>query len=383
MQLNQKQFKLSFVTASILLASSVYAQDYVRVNYMQYDENDNRVSVKAPSIEVNKDFGVDYTLNVSLVTDAVSGATPIYVDSISGASAFNSRGDNKTPIKKNVEFTEQRTSASFSLVSRLDSRDEITVAFSKSYESDYDANTLSIDYLHWANKSKNRSYNIGASYALNNILIKDCSYNAQCGAPDSVSGASKKEISNILSTEVGVTQLIDKTSLVKASIFYSTEDGYLSNPYYNVVRYTNKIVAEVRPDKRVAYGFNLKYIKAFTSTISSKFKYKFYTDDWDITSHTIDINNYYELNSKVTLGFGIRYYTQSEAIFYSKDTNYFTDEVYASHDDRLSSFNSTTLKTSVDYKYSKSLSYNISLDKYDQSTDLSAMYTTVGFKYKF
>ncbi|HIP11886.1 MAG TPA: DUF3570 domain-containing protein [Arcobacter sp.] len=383
MQLNQKQFKLSFVTASILLASSVYAQDYVRVNYMQYDENDNRVSVQAPSIEVNKDFGVDYTLNVSLVTDAVSGATPIYVDSISGASAFNSRGDNKTPIKKNVEFTEQRTSASFSLVSRLDSRDEITVAFSKSYESDYDANTLSIDYLHWANKSKNRSYNIGASYALNNILIKDCSYNAQCGAPDSVSGASKKEISNILSTEVGVTQLIDKTSLVKASIFYSTEDGYLSNPYYNVVRYTNKIVAEVRPDKRVAYGFNLKYIKAFTSTISSKFKYKFYTDDWDITSHTIDINNYYELNSKVTLGFGIRYYTQSEAIFYSKDTNYFTDEVYASHDDRLSSFNSTTLKTSVDYKYSKSLSYNISLDKYDQSTDLSAMYTTVGFKYKF
>ena len=383
MQLDQKKLKLSFVTASILLASSVYAQDYIRVNYMNYDETNSRVSVKAPSIEINKDFGVDYTLNASIVSDAVSGATPVYVDTISGASTFISRGENKLPVKRNVEFTEQRTSGSFSLVKRLENRDEITAGFSKSYESDYDANTLSIDYLHWANSAKNRSYNFGASYALNNILIKNCSYNAQCGTPDSISGASKKETSNNITTQVGVTQIIDQSSLVKADIFYSAEDGYLSNPYYNVVRYTNKIVAETRPDKRVAYGFNLKYIKAFTSNFSSKFKYKFYTDDWDITSHTIDINNYYEINSKFTLGFGLRYYTQSEAEFYNASTNYFTNEQYASHDDRLSSFNSTTIKTSLEYKYSDKVSYDISFNKYDQSTGLSAFYSTVGFKYKF
>jgi len=383
MQLDQKKLKLSFVTASILLASSVLAEDYIRVNYMQYDENDNRVSVQAPSIEINKDFGVDYTLNTSIVLDAVSGATPIYVDSVSGASAFNSRGTSKTPVKKNVEFSEQRKSASFSLVKRLDNRDEITTSFSKSYESDYDANTLSLDYLHWANKSKNRSYNIGASYALNNVLIRHCSYNAQCGTPDSISSASKKETSSTIATQVGVTQIINKSSLFKADVFYSAEDGYLSNPYYNVVRDDNNIVAETRPDKRTSYGFNLKYIKAFTSNFSSKFKYKFYTDDWDITSHTIDINNYYEFNSKFTLGFGLRYYTQSEANFYNQSSTYFTNEEFASHDDRLSSFNSTTLKTSLDYKYSNKVSYDISFNKYDQSTGLSAFYSTVGFKYKF
>jgi hypothetical protein len=383
MQLDQKKLKLSLVTASILFTSSIYAEDYVRVNYMTYDESNSRVSVKAPALEINKELGVDYTLNASIVSDTVSGATPIYVDSASGASAFNSRGTNKIPTKRNVKFSEQRTSSSLSLVKRLENRDEVTSSFSKSYESDYDANTLSVDYLHWANKSKNRSYNIGVSYALNNVLIKDCSYNAQCGTPDSISSASKHETSTTIATQIGLTQIVNKSSLFKTDIFYSAEDGYLSNPYYNVIRNTNKIVAETRPDKRISYGYNLKYIKAFTSYFSSKFKYKFYTDDWDITSHTIDVNNYYEINSKFILGFGLRYYTQSEANFYNKSTNYFTTQQYASHDDRLSSLNSTTKKISLDYKYSDKISYDISFNKYNQSTGLSAFYSTVGVKSKF
>jgi hypothetical protein len=383
MQLNQKKLKLSLVTASLLFASSAFSQDYVRINYMQYDENDNRVSVKAPSIEINKDIGVNYTLNTTVVTDTVSGATPIYVDSSSGASAFNSRGTNKIPTNNNIIFSEQRTSGNLSLVKRLQNRDEITTALSKSYESDYDANTMSVDYLHWANESKNRSYNIGVSFAVNNVLIRDCSYNAQCGTPDTISSASKKETSKTIATQLGVTQIINKTSLYKVDMFYSKEDGYLSNPYYNVVRNTNKIVAETRPNKRVAYGFNLKYIKAFTNKFSSKFKYKFYKDDWEITSHTVDINSYYELNTKFTLGLGLRYYIQNEAMFYNESTKYFTTEQYASHDDRLSSFNSTTLKSSLDYKYSNKTSYDISLNKYKQSTGLSAFYSTIGFKYKF
>jgi hypothetical protein len=383
MQLNQKKLKLSLVTASLLFASSAFAQDYVRINYMQYDENDNRVSVKAPSIEINKDIGVNYTLNATVVTDTVSGATPIYVDTSSGASAFNSRGTNKVATNKNITFSEQRKNGSLSLVKRLQNRDEITTALSKSYESDYDANTMSVDYLHWANESKNRSYNIGVSFAVNNVLIRDCSYNAQCGTPDTISSASKKETSNTIATQLGVTQIINKTSLYKVDMFYSKEDGYLSNPYYNVVRNTNKIVAETRPNKRVAYGFNLKYIKAFTNKFSSKFKYKYYKDDWEITSHTIDINSYYELNTKFTLGLGLRYYIQNEAMFYNESTKYFTTEQYASHDDRLSSFNSTTLKSSLDYKYSNKTSYDISLNKYKQSTGLSAFYSTIGFKYKF
>jgi len=373
MQLN---YKLSLACASILCTMSLEAQDYVRVNLMQYNETNNRVKVIAPAIEVNKDFGVDYTLKATLVSDSVSGATPIYSDTSSGASAF-SRGvvTNTNDIKKqNVSFSERRMLYALAFTNRFKNRDELSSSYTKSYESDYDANTLSFDYLHWADSSKNLSYDIGVSYSLNNILVR---------GDDTSSGASKKESSNTIATQIGFTQIINKTSLFKADLFYSKEDGYLTNPYYNIVRDTNNVVVENRPDIRTSYGFNLKYIKAFKDNLTSKFKYKFYTDDWDITSHTIDINNYYKINEKFIIGLGIRYYKQSQANFYNSDINYFTNEKYASIDDRLSAFNSTTYKSSLDYKYNKKISYDISYSLYKQSTNLNASTITLGIKYKF
>jgi hypothetical protein len=401
----QLKTKFSLATTSILLASTLSAEDFVRVNVLQYDENDDRISVTAPSIEVNKEFGVDYTLNASLVGDALSGGTPIYVDTSSGATAYNGKGTGiqVSNIKKqNVQMTENRSNANISLTQRLENRDEISYGFSKSYESDYDANTLSLGYLLWADDSKNRSYDFGLSYSANEILIKDCDNNYVCTANpddeddddedddddhDGHSGASAKKSSSQINFEVGMTQIIDKNSLYKVGLFYSNEDGYLSNPYYTVVRNNNgttaDVVAERRPDTRVAYGLNLKYIRAMSKNLTSHFKYKYYTDDWDINSHTIDIQNYYELNSKFTFGFGARFYSQSEANFYNASTSYFTDQKYASHDDRLSDFSSTMLRGSVDFKYNDKINYNVGVSLYDQSTDLSATTLSLGVKYKF
>jgi hypothetical protein len=83
--------KLSLAASMVLVAMNASAQDYINVEFMQYDESDSRVSVSAPSLEINKDFGADYTLNVDVVLDSVSGASPTYydADASSGASAYN------------------------------------------------------------------------------------------------------------------------------------------------------------------------------------------------------------------------------------------------------------------------------------------------------
>jgi len=377
MQLNHK-IKLSAVTISILytITATASSDDYVRINYMNYTESGNGVQVQAPAVEVNKNFGVDYTLNASIVSDTVSGATKIYADTTSGASAFASRDviSNINNLNKtDVKFEERRTAINANLIQRLKNRDEIKYGVNFSYESDYQAIGLNTGFMHWLDKNKNRSLNIGLSYAFNTILNRH----------DSVSGASKAETSSDIGTEIGITQLIDKNSLISASVFYDIESGYLNNPYYTIVRNSNTLTNEERPDKRVAIGFNIGYTKAFSKSFTSKLKYKYYSDDWDIKSHTIDINNYYELNSKFILGFGYRYYTQSQASFYNESKTYFTNEQYASSDERLSTFTSSTLKTSLDYKYNKKISYNISFNKYTQSTGLDAMYSNIGMKYKF
>ena len=376
MQLNN--FKtISKVAAIAIIASNVlYAEDYVSVEFLQYDENSNRVSVSAPSLSLSYDIGTDYNIKADIVHDAVSGATPSWQpDSVSGASLRDNSADYEY---ENQKFDEERNAASIMLTTRFENRDELYTGIDYSRESDFDSKAFSAEYLHYTDKSHNQSVNVGVSYSMNEILAYEY---------DSSSGASAKETSNSINVQAGVSQVLNDHSLLKVEGFAILDDGYLTNPHANVVRDYNtanqRLLTENRPDKRTAYGVNLKYITMLGEDISLKGNYRFYTDDWDVSSHTIDVDIYYEFNKKVTLGAGVRAYTQSEANFYNKNKDFFTNEEYASSDERLSSFDAMTYKASIDFKQNDTVSYNIGGEFYSQSTGLDASMITAGMKYRF
>ena len=362
------------------------AEDYVSVQYMGYDEDSGRTTISTPSIELNKDFGADYTLNLSFAYDSVSGATPIYIDAFSGASATLPDGATyKDDVKfSDVDYEDERRAIGAILTKRFASRDELTLGANFSNEYDYRSNEISAEYLHYIDESKNQSISFGSSYQKNDVSVY-CSLGTDIC--DASSGASEKLMDlEVISSELGLTQIIDKTSLIKASIFYISEDGYLDNPYMRVVRNydTNpKITQESKPDTRKAYGTLLQYSKAFSDKISSASSYRFYSDDWDITSHTISSELYYQYSDKLTTGVGLRYYMQSEAEFYSSKKDYFTDQKYASSDRRMSDFDSLNYKLSADYKINNKISLNASVNLYDQPDYFNSIYYNIGAKYKF
>ena len=105
----------------------------------------------------------------------------------------------------------------------------------------------------------------------------------------------------------------------------------------------------------------------------------------DISSHTLEGDVYTNITEQLTLGLGLRYYTQTEAEIYNENIDYFTNETYASSDERLSEFDAFTYKASVNYKQNDMLSYNLGAQFYQQNTitDMSATIFTIGLKYKF
>jgi len=389
------QLKLSVIAFSLLSVLNLQAEDYVNIQYLNYSESDDRTSVSAPAIEINKDFGLDYTLNLKVVLDSVSGASPTYyeekidtvstasstVDTVNSPSAYDTGENiNKDNIKYgNIEYEEVRKSVSTTLITRMDNRDELTMGLSYSAENDFYAHGVSMDYLHWTDSSKNTSINGGVSYQYNQVLV-NCIDNVSC---DSVSGASEQLDQNVVSAEVGVMQVLDTTSFVKASLFYTNESGYLNSPYHNVIVEDNgiyNIVKENKPEERNAYGVFLKYFKNIDNT-TFQLNYRFYKDDWDLTSNMIDFNVFQQIDD-LTINLGVRYYNQSEVNFYNK--NYFDimDE-YKTSDERLSNFDSFDYKLGIKYKITDSISYNAGVSLYEQSTGLSAVYFTTGVKYKF
>ncbi len=412
------QLKLSIATAALLISVASQAQDYVTFQYLQYNENDDRTTVSAPSIMLNKDFGANYTLNASFVGDAVSGASPTFYSATgsllsydddeyddeydddddddyassgasSGASAFaRGRDINATDVKfGNINYDDKRFAGSLALTSRFASRDELTIGMNYSSEKDFYSTEASIEYMHWLDELKNQSVSLGFSYQYNEILVT-CVENSACSA-DAASGASEAMDANLINVQLGFSQNINSQSYAKVAIFAVIEDGYLTNPYMNVVRNynesTNKadIVAENRPDSKTAYGVSIKYANALTDKLSLQLAYRYYTDDWGIDSNTLDGDIYYEYNSDILLKFGLRGYIQSEADFYNASKDYFTDEIFASSDQRMSDFSSITYKTDVNYVFSEEWSANISANFYSQSTKNNAMYFMTGFRYNF
>jgi len=380
------QLRLSLVTCAFL-ATTIQAEDYISVQYMGYDEDSGRTTIHTPAIEINKDFGADYTLNMTFVHDSVSGASPTYYDASSGASATLPEGSSLPSNIRygDIPYEEKRNAFSATLTKRFASRDELTVGYSYSNEDDYTSNEISLSYLHYLDASKNRSVSLGFSYQKNDVGIYCFLGTSACDSSSGASGMVEKDI-DVYNIQLGYSQVIDKRSVVKGALFMIQEDGYLSNPYMHIVRdfhTTPRITEETKPDARTAYGFSVEYDRSWSNTLSTVVNYRFYDDDWDITSHTLDTKLYYEWSDRLRTGLNFRAYTQSKASFFSGKRDYFTDQKYASSDRRVSEFDAYTYGVTLDYQITDRVGLNLSVGYYDQPEYFDATYYNVGFKYKF
>ena len=382
------QLKLSLAAATILLSTAVQAEDYISIQYMGYDEESGRTYIHSPAIELSKDFGADYTLKISYTHDSLSGASPTWYDAASGASA-SLTGGVTTPSNVtygNLPYSDERNATSLSLVTRFESRDELTLGVNHSVEHDFTSNEASVGYLHYLDESKNRSVTLGVSYQDNTVKIPCYLGNHVC---DGISGASGKSVEKgikVVSAEAGYTQILDTTSLIKGSLFVTRETGYLSNPYMRVVRDYHtapRITEEHKPDSRLSYGIMVEYDKAFNDQWTGIFSYRLYHDSWEITSHTVNMQLYYAATEKLTLGLNLRAYLQSSAYFYSHEKDHFTDERTASSDRRMGDYASYNTAVSLRYKLTEDLTLNGAVGYYDQPGLYDARYVNVGLKYAF
>jgi len=376
--------KLSLFAALSLGTVTLQAENYVNVQFIGYDEDSGRTTIFSPQVEIAYDYGVDYAFDLSFGVDSISGASPTFYDAASGASA-SSRGSTtqENVVWGDVPYDDVRKFASLSVTKRLPSRDEVTMGLSYSGESDYYSGEVSGEYLHYLDSSKNQSVTIGAAYQKNQVLVPCYEGNSEC---DAESGASQKFDIDVFNAEVGFTQIIDKNSLAKISFFAGKEDGFLSNPYMNVVRYydTSPIIeGERKPDTRTSYGLTLSYARALGENVTVLGDYRYYSDDWDIDSHTINTEINYDPSETWGFNAGFRYYTQTAAKFYSGKKDYFTDQKYASSDRRMSAFDAFTYKVNTEYRLRKDTKLNVGVTYYDQPDWFDAIYYTIGVKYDY
>lgn len=155
---------------------------------------------------------------------------------------------------------------------------------------------------------------------------------------------------NTYSLSASVSQILTKKMQVSLFLDVVQQDGLLSAPHQRVY-FSDKADffiedfhladdVERLPDTRfkLPVGMRLNYF--INEYVTFRSYYRLYTDNWGITAHTAEI----ELPIKITRAFAViptyRYYTQTEADYFSGyNTHLSTQEFYTSDYD-LSKFNS-------------------------------------------
>ncbi len=115
---------------------------------------------------------------------------------------------------------------------------------------------------------------------------------------------------------LSLEQVLTATSVIQSSLTYRHNRGFLSDPYKRVL-VAGDPIADSRPDSRNQGAWLTRYrhhFKALGGSLHAD--YRFFLDDWEMTSHTLELAWYQDVWRTLQLVPSFRYYSQSQAEFY-------------------------------------------------------------------
>jgi len=222
---------------------------------------------------------------------------------------------------------------------------------------------------------------------------------------------------NTFAFSLSFSQILSKNAQVSFFADFIQQEGWLSSPLQRVYfgdrdnfyignpqsipNYTSSSNRDVfqladdierLPDSRVKIPIGMRFNYYINETFVARTYYRFYTDDWGVTSHTAEIEIPIKISEKFTLYPSYRYYTQTAADYFAPyEGNLSTQEFYTSDFD-LSDFDANQYGFGIKYTdiFTKLHIWKLNLKSaelkyshYDRSTGLASDIITLGFSYIF
>lgn len=377
---------------------------------LYYAEDGGRVKVSEATARLNQALGGDETVTVTPTVDVITGASPngaTMTDKPQTFSTADTTPANTLPLKS---FSDRRYAITLEWEQPLDRFTKSVLGASASTEKDYNSlgasASLSRDY-----NNKLTTLSAGISGSLDSVepaggivpqgLAPLSSAYAAAGAGPAGSSDSAHEDSfspriedaltspaaasasiphaittasgTVISTGsggtaaivnggsarqskkkesvdgmIGVTQVVNRRTLMQLNYSLGVSSGYLTDPYKIISMIdgtTGETVdyrTELRPDSRLRQSLYWKTVYHLSEDVI-RFSYRYYWDDWGIRSNTFDLHYHFDLGNDFYLEPQFRYYTQSAADFYHHSL---VDGAalprYASADYRLAEMTSTS-----------------------------------------
>lgn len=319
----------------------------------------------------------DRYLNLTFSFDSLSGASPngaapsasvqkfprpITLSRTSGGATVQSGGGSFTvapgelPLDSSFQDTRYAGSANWQRpLGRLG-----IVDFGGGVSVEHDYTHLGLD-THVAHDFNNRNTTLSAGVAWSDDSVEPIG-----GVPIAFSALERSsgltwtqtsEPKHVVDLLLGVTQVLNRSTIAQLNYSRSQSDGYMTDPY-KVISVVDSVTGDLVPGTDPGVGLYLYENRPSTRTKQSLFgmlkhdfgknvldaSYRAMTDDWGIDSHTVDMHFRWRFSPDKFLEPHVRFYSQTAASFYH--TVLFNEQPipqYASADYRLGEMSSVTM----------------------------------------
>jgi hypothetical protein len=381
------------ITASLLGAGLACAadQNQAETSILIYSEKD-RVAAAEGILGINKQLRHDFTIDLKLTYDGLTGATPNgavpsrNIQTFTRPSGQGSYAVRPGATPLDHSFKDTRFAVDASLSKPINRLTTVTFGTHLSKEHDYSSLGLNAGITRDLNQ-KNTTIGISGSYSHDVVSPVGSTPTpfATMQAPQPPvteeeghghGSGRPKEVYDIV---FGISQILDRKTIARFNYSFDHSSGYLNDPYklLSVVEDSSSANAgdpaeyfyEKRPEKsskNALYG----QIRHFLSGSSIDVSYRYFWNDWGIKSHTVDLFYRWQLGAGKALQPHLRFYHQSQADFYRSfliQGN--TLPQFASADARLAAFNAYTFGLQYSFPINNVSSLGVTAEYYTQRGD--------------
>ena len=369
------QIRYLLLTIVSLLALQVNSfasnlKDSMSFGFNTYNDNAD-TNVYSPTFSLFKKVSHNWMLGFKMRIDGITaasiknGANAGHVDTVTGASSKSGFDDTRYAP---------------TLMATYDDGDN-TLTFGGYYssEKDYVGKSLFVNYVRQLNE-QNTALGIGFSQSFDkwDPIFKR---------------ALPRSNRNERKLDLSINQLITPKFSMQGVFSYMYSEGFLSSPYHYVLQ-DDIAKFENYPAQRTGEAFSLKGVYLLNETNAMNVSYRYYMDDWDISSHTLNVEELHDFSHNLTSGLRLRYYTQTKSNFVKEIGNYQVNDSYFATDYRMSAFDSYTIGIPFIYKVGIKDKLTASIDYYQTTKNdyikswygvdsISAVFTTLNYEFDF
>lgn len=358
---------------------------------LYYGESDDRVQDVSAAVSALRDFGDERKLSATLTADTLTGASASGAIALDRPQTFTSPSGNAVyttnagAVPLDDTFLDTRFALNASWTQPLARLYTFSAGFGFSTEYDYTHLGANLSLSRDFNK-RNTTLSAGAAWSQDDVDPvggRPIPLSQMLDVGDNSNKRTGSESKDVLDLLLGLTQVIDRNTVLRVNYSYSDSSGYLNDPY-KLLSVVDPLsgdtlartpvgqgpdgvyVFESRPESRAKQSLYAELKHAFGAPVLH-LAYRLMTDDWGIDSNTA------EVRLRWPIGGGyiepqLRYYTQTAADFYRASlVGGAALPRYASADFRLGDFDATTVGVKYGHDTASGNQWSIRAEYYQQT----------------